>query len=220
MKLAKAADHLTSSPTQRALCKNEDGSPDILSSSPTTVVPSFTTRAVTAQDDMKIDGHVSYHQSPLSRQVSHSLDKSSEDLDSTSLGIQSHSQKDSASLESYVSKGQFHFSIYKWAGKGVTLVMPSKSNLQHEGRFKRLPEVVVQEVDVILHEDDTSTLTAACENQCDILDEAVRDVSVETKVDADSTTVKGLLHAEFKSKIPYSDETEKSGSLLLVIYLL
>ena len=211
MKLAKATDNLVASPTQRTLYKNEDGSLDTLPSSPTAFVPSFTTRAVTAQDDLKIDDQVLYCQSFLSRPISHSLDKSSADMDSASLSTKSYSQKHSTSLESYVSKGQFHFSIYKWAGKGVTLIMPSKSKLQNESSFKRLPEVVVQEVDMILHEDNMSTLATAGKSHHDNQDKSVKDAIVKTRIDANSNSGKGFLPAEFESKFPQTDEAERSG---------
>lgn len=206
-KLAKATDRMMTSPTQLALYRNEEGSTDTFPPSPTASAPSYTTRAVTAQDDLKNDANVLYRQSPLSRQVSHSLDKSSGVMDSTSLSIKSYPQKDSTSLESYINKGQFHFSIYKWAGKGVTLIMPPKSNLQHDSRFKTLPEIVVQQVDVILHGDNVPTLTTAGKSQGDNL-KSVMDVTVETQVDADSTTAKKP--AEFESKFHHSVGTEKS----------
>lgn len=210
MKLAKPTDHLISFPTQRAVYKNEDGYPDTLPSSPSTSVPSFTSLAGTAHDDLKVDGHASYRQSPLSRQVSRSLDKSPDGMDSNSLSRKSHSQRDPANLVSDVNQGQFHFSIYKWAGKGVKLVAPSKTNLQHENRFKRLPEIVVQEVDVILHADIISTPNTACETQSENLYKPVTDVIVETKSDADSTMEKNIFLNEFGSKFVHGNETEES----------
>lgn len=210
-KLAKATDHLMTSPTQRALYRNEDESIDTVMPSPTTFAPSYTIRAVTAQDDLKKDGNNLHHQS--SRQVSHSLDKPLEVMDSTSVNTKSHPQKDSTSLENFIKKGQFHFSIYKWAGKGVTLIMPPKPNLQRDSRFKTLPEIVVQEVDVVLHGDNVPTLTTAGKSQNDNL-KSVMDITVETQVDADSAAAKKP--AESESKFHHSNGAEKSGSLLLV----
>lgn len=214
-KLAKATDDLMSSPTQHAQYRNEDGYVDTLTYIPAASVPSFTTRAVTAHDDLKIDGHTSYQQSPLSRQVSHAFDSSLGVTDSASLSSKSHSHKDFSNLESYPSQRQFHFSTYKWMGKGAMLVMPSETSLWHESRFKRLPEIVVQEV--VLRADNTSTQTTACKDRTENLDKSVKDVTVGTEVATNSTTVHGFLSTEFESKVHHGNETEIPGSLLLVL---
>ncbi|ONK76382.1 uncharacterized protein A4U43_C03F27100 [Asparagus officinalis] len=213
MKLTRLMDQGMRSPSQCSMYKCDDGFPESIPSSPTTSVTSFTNRLVTAHDDLKTDGHVLYRQSPLSRQVSYSMEKSSEAMDSSSLGIKNHFQKDSASLENDVSRGHFHFSIYKWAGKGVTLVMPSKSNLQHESRFRRLPEIVVQEVDMILHEDDMLSIPNTTYKSEGNLAKSVNGITTETKVTAESTTPKGSFPSELVSKFIHSDETETSDDI-------
>lgn len=216
MNLEKATDSLMSSPTQRAQVGTEDGCLDTLPSAPTAVSPSLISRAVTAYEDMKIDGHVSYRHSPLSRRVSHSLETSLEVMDSASLSIKNYSRKDSSNLERNISQGQFHFSVHTWSGKGVTLVMPSRPSLRHESRFKRLPEIVVQEVDVILHADNTSSLATACKNQPKDLDMSVK-VPADTYVDADPATMQGLLTTKSESKFLRSNETERPGRFLSVL---
>lgn len=147
-----------------------------LPSSPTTFLPSLSNQASILQNEPKIDSHVLYRQSPLSRQVSHSFGNSSEVINSTS-------KSKSTNLENLAGEGQFHFSMYKWAGKGVTLIMPAKSNSQLDSRFKRLPEIIVQEVDVMIH-DNMSSPSSSCKSQF-----SMKHTSTDTKVAVDPTSV-------------------------------
>ncbi|KAJ6808277.1 J domain-containing protein required for chloroplast accumulation response 1-like isoform X1 [Iris pallida] len=179
------------SPTHRAIYKSDEGS---LPSSPTP-------RAATTQDDLKLDGHGLYHQSPLSRPNSQSMEKSSDVTDSPSASVDIHPEKDQASLESYTSSGQFHYSIYEWAGKGVALVMPSSSKNKYGGELERLPDIVVEEVDMNFQSEDISTPSTASKILSGSQDnKLLKDLFIEDRQGANATLIDDLLLAEFDSK--------------------
>lgn len=77
------------------------------------------------------------HQSPLSHEVSHTSDESSYKTKSTDKDTGAK-LKNSSSKEVPLNSGQFHFSIYKWAGSGVPLLIPlgGRSKSRYKERFK------------------------------------------------------------------------------------
>lgn len=112
---------------------------------------------------MKNEMHQSYRPSPLSHEVSvmskeSSHEKKSGELESTDIG--SNLKKELKIAEAPNNYGQFHFSIYKWASKGVPFFMPVRegnstkskerlgrclsSNGRNEDRIE--PSAVVEEV--------------------------------------------------------------------------
>lgn len=70
------------------------------------------------------DHRSSYRQSILSRKFSLSRKESSNLTRSAEADTGGDSEKESNSSEVLTSSNQFHFSIYKWASKGIPLAMP------------------------------------------------------------------------------------------------
>ncbi|KAJ6808379.1 J domain-containing protein required for chloroplast accumulation response 1-like isoform X1 [Iris pallida] len=191
------------SPTHRPIYKSDEGS----------LPSSSTPRAVAAQDDLKLDGHGLYRQSPLSRPNSQSMESSPEVTDSPSVSVEIHSQKDQASLESYISSGQFHFSTYRWAGKGVKLVTSSSSKSKYGSMFEKLPDIVVEEVDMNLESEDISTPTTASKILSGSQDnKLLKNLFVEDKQGAKSTLIDDLLPTESDSKFLPGDRTKILGN--------
>lgn len=191
------------SPTHRPIYKSDEGP----------LPSSLTPRAVTAQDDLKLDGQGLYRQSPLSRPNSQSTESSPEVTHSPSASVEIHSQKDEASLESYISSGQFHFSTYRWAGKGVKLVMASSSKSKYGSMFGKLPDIVVEEVDMNLGSEDISTPTTASKILSGSRDnKLLKDLFIEDKKGANSTLIDDLLPTESDSKFLPGDRTEILGN--------
>nr|XP_034575165.1 J domain-containing protein required for chloroplast accumulation response 1 isoform X2 [Setaria viridis] len=76
------------------------------------------------------------------------------------------------SLESIMATDKFHFSFYKWAGKGAFLVLPATAE-EKAGDIiglRNFPQVAVQGIDLIDDEDIMSTATGASKSQQDYED--------------------------------------------------
>ncbi|KAM7279493.1 hypothetical protein ACFE04_006627 [Oxalis oulophora] len=86
-----------------------------------------------SQDDSRNELHSTSLESPLLQQLSPSSKESSKP-DETYL-----KKSASISLQDSVNNGQFHFSIYKWASKGVPLAVPFRG-----GTSSRLKEVKLE----------------------------------------------------------------------------
>ncbi|XP_038972007.1 J domain-containing protein required for chloroplast accumulation response 1 isoform X2 [Phoenix dactylifera] len=218
VKLAKVIDHPSlGSPTNGSLYKNEYEAPDVFSSpsSPNSSVSSFTTREIRAQIDARNDGHAFYRHSPLSRQFSYSANRSLKNTDSTWLSTESQYQKDSLSLESHISSSQFHFSICRWTGKGVKLVLPCNSEERNKkvSKARKLPEVVIHEVDLASDDDNISIVTGASESQSEShTSKLLDDFHMGRKFCAGSAIVDNHLPAKFELKNLHSDSIEESGT--------
>lgn len=196
MKLARGIDNPTfGSPTPRFPYKNEDAACDTYSlpSSPNPSISSFQARAI-----------------PLSRLCSHSGD-TSDPINAISL-LKSQSQRNSSSLESYVRNGQFHFSIYKWAGKGVSLTLPCTPK-ERNGKLSGLrgfPEVVIQGIDLLAN-DEISIVTGASKSQTEDADYKLGDYHSMEREDVDPKIFKDVLPAESRRKSLESYINEESG---------
>ncbi|XP_073109847.1 J domain-containing protein required for chloroplast accumulation response 1 isoform X2 [Elaeis guineensis] len=215
VKLAKGIDHPSfGSPTNHSLYKNEYEAPDVFSfpSSPNASVSSFTTREVRAQIDLRNESHAFYRQSPLSRPFSN---RSLKTTDSAWHSTESQYQKDSLGLESYISSSQFHFSMYRWVGKGVKLVLPYNSEERNKNvsRPRKLPEVVIHGVDLASDDDNISTVTGASESQSEShATKLPNDFPMERKFDTGSASVDNHLPAKFELKDLHSDSVKESGT--------
>jgi hypothetical protein len=82
-----------------------------------------------------------------------------------SYAIKNESKKSagSASTDSYINSSNFHFSFYRWAGKGVSLKfqnMSQEGDGETQSAITGLPEVVIQGVDLLTENDDDSMSTA------------------------------------------------------------
>lgn len=196
MKLAKGIDNPTfGSPTPRFPYKNEDAACDTYSlpSSPNPSISSFQARTI-----------------PLSRLCSHSGD-TSDPINASSL-LESRSQRNSGSLESYVRNGQFHFSIYKWAGKGVSLTLPCTPK-ERNGKVSGLwgfPEVVIQGIDLLAN-DEISIVTGAPKSQMEDADYKLGNDHSMEREDVDPKIFKDVLPAESRRKSLQSYINEESG---------
>nr|XP_009411024.1 PREDICTED: J domain-containing protein required for chloroplast accumulation response 1 [Musa acuminata subsp. malaccensis] len=168
MRFMKGVDHPPfSSPAHHAPYKSEDGDP-YASTFPYSPSDS---QATPAPDDMRNVGHAFYCQSPLATQTSRGMGRSSE-----AFSRGSQSERYATSLEGYIGSNNFHFSLYKWAAKGVSLTLSSHSKKTNDvGRCSRLPEVVIQADDLPSDDDDmsTSTSTGVSNNQTETHDNKV-----------------------------------------------
>ncbi|XP_059637414.1 J domain-containing protein required for chloroplast accumulation response 1 isoform X2 [Cornus florida] len=108
--------------------------------SPSTPLSRFSSQAIQGQDEFKNEIKPSYRHR-LSNEFSLSSKESSYMVksDETDRGVDL--KTDSISVESPSSCNQFHFSIYKWASKGVPLPMPLRGGnglkLKEDGKFER-----------------------------------------------------------------------------------
>lgn len=213
MKLAEGIDQPPfNSPSHSGPSKKDVASDAfIFPSSQITSMHSSSTRAIPLNDGLRHDANSSYRQSPLSRQTSHVLDKSSETTGSASLSFETQSQKDTTRLEGYVSNNQFHFSIYKWAGKGVTLIIPSATK-ENKSRFRRLPELVLHGADMPSYDDNMPTPTIASKTQSGNHDNKLPDLIIDANDDAISARVEELLPVGSESKPLDIDELEESDT--------
>ena len=75
-------------------------------------------------------------------------------------------------LESIMANNKFHFSFYKWAGKGALLVLPATAQEKPADiiELRSFPQVVVQGIDLIDYEDNMSTATGTSKSQTDYED--------------------------------------------------
>ncbi|XP_058220866.1 J domain-containing protein required for chloroplast accumulation response 1 isoform X1 [Rhododendron vialii] len=164
-KLTKAIDFPVSASSSRSPHRYKDPTLNAISSlyTPSPPLSRLSSEASQEEDDLKNEIRQSYRPSPLSHEVSvmskESLhEKKSGELESTDIG--SNLKKELKVAEAPNTNGQFHFSIYKWASKGVPFFMPlrggnstkskervgrcSSSNGRNEDRIE--PSAVVEEV--------------------------------------------------------------------------
>nr|CAD1822617.1 unnamed protein product [Ananas comosus var. bracteatus] len=168
MKLAKGIDNPTfGSPTPRFPYKNEDAACDTYSlpSSPNPSISSFQARTI-----------------PLSRLCSHSGD-TSDPINASSL-LESRSQRNSGSLESYVRNG-------KWT--------------------TGFPEVVIQGIDLLAN-DKISIVTGAPKSQMEDADYKLGNDHSMEREDVDPKIFKDVLPAESRRKSLQSYINVESGS--------
>ncbi|XP_020574707.1 J domain-containing protein required for chloroplast accumulation response 1 isoform X2 [Phalaenopsis equestris] len=208
-KMDKGLTHPSfSSQTQQSVFRNEDDRTDAFNFPLSPNASSTgTTQSVVGHEDQSNKGYSSYRKSTLSRRSSSSFEALLDTIEPAFQTVESQTEKNSSSLEDYVSNQKFHFSIYKWAGKGVMLVMPSdsKERNEFEGRLARFPEIIVQEVELPSNCDYFSAASKAFES------EIVTQVKKSDKKEAGyvATTAKGLSHIEFGPEL-LKDDTNKT----------
>ncbi|XP_074580721.1 J domain-containing protein required for chloroplast accumulation response 1 [Curcuma longa] len=179
-KLAKGVEHPPfGSPTHHPPSEIEDGNFDTFRfpHSPNA------SRAAQVHDDPRSFGHAFYRQSPLASQLSRGTIKSSETF---SKGSQS--ERYATSLEGFINNNQFHFSIYRWASKGVSLGLSSLSEETNvAGRYGRLPEVVIQSVEYPSDDDDYMSASPGISNNQteNHKNKVINDIFSESKHGAD-----------------------------------
>ncbi|KAF8406399.1 hypothetical protein HHK36_008486 [Tetracentron sinense] len=127
-RLAKGVDYQASTTPNRSPYKNKDAAsnPVDFPSSPSASVSRDLNPVVQGEDDSRNDFRPSYRQSPLSHEFSLSSKVASNSTKCDTHNTIGTGKEDSSGLEVHNSDSQFHFSIYKWASKGIPLVMPLK----------------------------------------------------------------------------------------------
>ncbi|KAH0464628.1 hypothetical protein IEQ34_007414 [Dendrobium chrysotoxum] len=203
--------------TQHSVYRNEDERSDAFSFSLSPNASStdyFTTQSVLCHGDLRNKSYASYRQSPLSHRIPSSFEGLADTMEPSFQTVESQTGKSSSSLEDYISSRKFHFSIHKWAGKGVMLVMPSYSNERNEleGGLTRLPEIIVQEVDIPSNCDSFSftkfsSLTKAFESETETQEKK----SDKKEDDYIAPNAKGLSHAVFGPELLRDDTNKKLG---------
>ncbi|WOK92384.1 J domain-containing protein required for chloroplast accumulation response 1 [Canna indica] len=211
-KLVEGADYPPfGSATHNAPHKAEDGDSDasIFPYSPNA------SRAVPAPDDLRNSGYAFYRQSPLASQLSRGSVRSSETF---SKGSQS--ERYATSVEGYISSNQFHFSIYRWAGKGVSLSLSSLSKESNNvNKYSGLPEVVIHTVDLPSDgdddddDDDMSTSVGVSINQTENQgNKVLKGIFMENKHDTGSR-IPDNVSSESESNFLSRTSTGNSGIL-------
>lgn len=98
----------------------------------------LSSQEIQCQEELGNDVQSSYQQSPLSEEISRSSDGSPELIKSDERDTEGNIEKE---LKVPKDSSQFHFSIYKWASKGVPLAMPfrggSRSRLKETTKIER-----------------------------------------------------------------------------------
>ncbi|XP_078178197.1 J-domain protein required for chloroplast accumulation response 1 isoform X3 [Carex rostrata] len=115
-------------------------------------VPSSPSASVSSSTaNLRSDIHSLYHPTSSSR------------LGSYATKSESKKSGRSTSLENYINSSNFHFSFYRWAGKGVSLKFHNtlkEDDDESLSEITELPEVVIQGVDLLTDNDDDSMSTA------------------------------------------------------------
>ncbi|XP_057974595.1 J domain-containing protein required for chloroplast accumulation response 1 isoform X2 [Malania oleifera] len=98
-------------------------------------------QAIQSQDESRNGVWPFFHQSPLSHEFSLSSEESSKITKQDKTNAPGNSKRDSGSSEVSINACQFHFSIYRWASRGVPLLTPLRggwgSRLKEKGRIER-----------------------------------------------------------------------------------
>ncbi|XP_006649566.1 J domain-containing protein required for chloroplast accumulation response 1 isoform X2 [Oryza brachyantha] len=156
------------SPSRHTPNRNDDGVSYAYSvpTSPNSSMNSFLAQGAHQQDSTKNPS--SWHRYAfLSRFRSNSGDKDTSNYVSS---MDSEREGTHVSLENSIDNNKFHFSFYKWGGKGAILVLPTNAQ-ESAGDIvgaRSFPQVIVQGIDLIDEEEDnTSTATGASKSQTD-----------------------------------------------------
>lgn len=181
-KLVKGMEFPATASLNRSLSRSKDGTSNAIGylHSPSTSMSRFSIEAVHAQDDLRTDAQSANCRSPLSNELSHSSEGSSKAMPSDKLDIDENLKNDSNDSE-VLSHGQFHFSIYKWASKGVPLVMPfrrkekgktescliSNKTIDSESMTNELPEATLVGVDSASMDSSISVNTKSFRMECE-----------------------------------------------------
>ncbi|EER95331.1 hypothetical protein BDA96_01G499800 [Sorghum bicolor] len=160
-----------SSPSRQISNRNDDGASYAYSvpTSPNASMNNYLAQGPAQQHSKK--NPFSWHRHPfLSRFRSQSGEKKSTSNYVSSMD--SEYEGTPANLESIMANNKFHFSFYKWAGKGALLVLPATSQEKSEDiiGLRSFPQVVVQGIDLIDYEDNMSTATGTSKSQTDYED--------------------------------------------------
>ncbi|WVZ55852.1 hypothetical protein U9M48_006458 [Paspalum notatum var. saurae] len=194
---------MPTSPAPQTSNINDDGISYAYSvpTSPNAITNKYLAQGAAQQDSKK--NPFSWHRHPfLSRFRSQSGGKKS--ISNHVSSMDSECEGTPVSLESIMANNMFHFSFYKWAGKGALLVLPATTQ-EKAGDvigLKSYPQVVVQSIDLIEDEDIMSTATGASKSQTDYED------SKSGKQSTNSATKEGAMPLFFDD---YMQGTKQSS---------
>lgn len=136
-KLIKEMESPVIGSTVQISSKDKDGASNgiSLSNSSASTLSRFSSQAIQRQEEFGNDVQSSYHQSPLSPKISRVSLESSDLNNSDKRDSEGNRKDDSNSLEVPRESGHFHFSIYRWASKGVPLATLFRGN--RSSKFER-----------------------------------------------------------------------------------
>jgi len=161
-----ADSSMPTSPSRQTSTRNDDGTSYAFSipTSPNESMDNYLAQGAAQQDSRKKP--FSWHRYPfLSRFRSQSGGK--KNTSNYVSSVDSECEGTPISLESIMANDRFHFSFYKWAGKGALLVLPATAG-EKAGDIiglRNFPQVVVQGIDLGDDEDSMSTATGASKSQ-------------------------------------------------------
>uniref|UniRef100_A0A453IR50 J domain-containing protein n=2 Tax=Triticinae TaxID=1648030 RepID=A0A453IR50_AEGTS len=190
MKFTRGVDSsVPTSPSRHISNRNDDDTSYGYSvpASPNSSTNSSLAQGVSQQDSKR--NPFSWHRYPFLSRFRSSGDKkdSSQHVNS----MDSECEGTPISSASFISSDKFHFSFYKWAGKGALLMLPA-SVQEKDGNIigvRSFPQVVVQGIDLIDEEESMSTATPASKSQTDYEDyKSGKDGLFERKHSINSTT--------------------------------
>lgn len=194
---------MPTSPSQQMSNRNDDGTSYAYSvpTSPNASMNNYLAQGAARQDSKK--NPFSWHRYPfLSRFRSQSGEKKSTSNHVSSMDNEFEGTP--VNLESIMANNKFHFSFYKWAGKGALLVLPATAQEKSVDiiGLRSFPQVVIQGIDLIDCEDSMSTATGTAKNQTDYED------SKSGKHSANSATKDGAIPLLFED---YMQGTKQSN---------
>ncbi|TVU48070.1 hypothetical protein EJB05_07692 [Eragrostis curvula] len=172
MKFNRGTDSsMPTSPSWQTSNRNDDGTSydySVPTSSPNSQLKHYLAQEEPQQDSRKKPS--SWHPPFLSRFRSQNGDK--KNTSNYVSSMESEGEGTHVSYESIMASNKFHFSFYKWAGKGTLLVLPATTEDKDAAiiGLRSFPQVVVQEFDLIDEEDSMSTATGASKSQTDYED--------------------------------------------------
>ncbi|VAI08758.1 unnamed protein product [Triticum turgidum subsp. durum] len=190
MKFTRGVDSsVPTSPSRHISNRNDDDTSYGYSvpASPNSSTNSSLAQGVSQQDSKK--NPFSWHRYPFLSRFRSSGDK--KDTSQHVNSMDSECEGTPISSASFISSDKFHFSFYKWAGKGALLMLPA-SVQEKDGNIigvRSFPQVIVQGIDLIDEEESMSTATPASKSQTDYEDyKSGKDGLFERKHSINSTT--------------------------------
>ncbi|KAL5558087.1 hypothetical protein UlMin_034298 [Ulmus minor] len=131
-KLSKGVDLPTFGSPPRSPHKSKNSAPNGISHSysSSSLLSRFSSHAIQGTEGSR----PSYPVSPLSQEMSVTSEVASNLMKSDKTESGGKLKKDSESSEKSTSAGNFHFSIYKWASKGVPLEMPLRGRTSSKSK--------------------------------------------------------------------------------------
>lgn len=130
-----------STPLSPSKCKDGASNGISFSSFVSSNLSRFSSQSTQSQEELKNGIQSSYSQSLLSQEIILNNEESSNLIKSDKKDKEGNIKKDSKISEAPTDSSQFHFSIYKWACKGVPLMIPfrggSSSRLKEPVKMKR-----------------------------------------------------------------------------------